>query len=316
MTIVLSFPCNRSNPRVSPNRAALAVLALAALPLSACGAEEGGAEGGSPAIVATSGVVADIVAGVVGERLEVTQLVPDGADPHSYAASARDQEEIENADLVVLASTALEEGLPLESAERTFELAENISGPLDLDEKSGAGHEGEGTDPHVWLDPTKVAAAMPALARDLAELDPSGAGEYRAAARRYATELRALDGELAEMVAEIPEPSRKLVTSHDSMGYFADRYGFEVLGTTFGAAPEAESSAGELAELIEQVEAAGVPAVFAQRGDNPQVLERLAAATGATVIDDLLITSPGPEASTYPEMMRITTERVVDGLVG
>jgi ABC-type Zn uptake system ZnuABC Zn-binding protein ZnuA len=279
--------------------ALLAVLA-AALP-AGCG-EEGSASGGGPEIVATTSIAADIVRQVTGDAADVAQIVPDGASPHSYALSAREQQELVDSDLVVYFSPALEEGLPIDLAPRRFAFADHV----------GAG----GEDPHVWLDPTLIAAALPDLAATLGEIDPANAEVYRKRARGYADELGDLDRELTKMVETIPPASRKLVTSHDLMGYFAARYGFELAGAPFGLSPEAEASAGRLADLIERIRVESVPAVFAQRGDDPEVLRRVAEEAGVEVVDDLLLESLGAGADGYLEMMEASTAKIVTALGG
>jgi ABC-type Zn uptake system ZnuABC Zn-binding protein ZnuA len=306
---------------------------LAALALVACGGEADGGDGGVE-VVATTGVAADIVSRVAGGDAAVVQVVPDGSNPHSYSPSASEQQELAGSDLLVLFDPALEQALPLDAAENRFAIADHAgrSGQgarrgeetPDGDESHGDEHgdeshgdeHGDGNDPHVWLDPLAVAAAVPALADELADLDPGHAGAYRERAREYARELERLDAELAATVAEVPPRNRKLVTSHDLVGPFAERYGFEVIGAPFGSNPEAEPSAGAVAGLIDRVEAERVPAVFAQQGDNPEVLRMIAAEAGVEVVDDLLLESLGEQAGSYVEMMRYSTRRIADALSG
>lgn len=293
-------------------RRRLPLLVLAALTLaasmSACGGEGSGESGSDgPRIVATTGIAADIAAAVAGEGAEVAQLVPDGAEPHSYAPSAREQRDLEEADLLVYFSPALEQGLPLDAAGATFEIADHVG--------ATSGGDGEGAvDPHVWLDPTLIAAALPELAAALAQVDPDGAAGYERRAREYAAELEDLDAELQQLAQTVPASNRKLVTSHDLLGYFADRYGYEFIGAPFGTSPEAGAGASSLAELIEAIETERVPAVFAQRGDDPEVLRQVADEAGVAVVDDLLVESLGSEADSYPEMMRVTAKRIAEAL--
>lgn len=337
--------CQRSLP-IPP----LALVLAAALMLAGCGDDEEGVDAvaeGTPdlTVVATTGVAADIVERVAGDRLEVIQLVPEGANPHNYSPSAREQQELEESGLLVFFHPALEEALPLQTANKSFSIARNIGGIRRFAEGEVAGtHDdgddhGDGTDeghdderghdedderdhgagtpdPHVWLDPTAIGAALPALADALAEIDPEGAQGYSERAAGYAAELQALDAELERMVDTIPEEHRKLVTSHELMGYFADRYGFEFVGAPFGTSPEAEASAAAVASLIEEVEEHQVPAVFAQQGDDPKVLRLIADEAGVEVVDDLLVESFGEQAGSYVEMMRFTTERITDALSG
>jgi ABC-type Zn uptake system ZnuABC Zn-binding protein ZnuA len=269
--------------------------------LAACGSE-GAGSGDGPKVVASTTIAADIVRQVTGDAADVVELVPDGASPHSYAPSAREQQEIADSDLVVYFSPALEEGLPIDRAPRGFAFADQLDG----------GRE----DPHVWLDPTLIAAALPDLAATLAEIDPAHAAGYRERARDYGETLAGLDRELARMVKAVPPAARKLVTSHDLMGYFAARYGFELTGAPFGLSPEAEASAGELAELIDRIRAEDVPTVFAQQGDDPEVLRRVAEEADVEVVDDLLLESLGAGADGYVEMMETSTAKIVTALGG
>jgi zinc/manganese transport system substrate-binding protein len=285
----------------------LAALALAAL-VPACGDGAVGETGTTgPKIVATTGIAADIAAAVAGPEAGVVQLVPDGAEPHSYAPSAREQRDLEDADLLVYFSPALEQGLPLDGAAEQFEIAAHVG---DVRRESDGGV----ADPHVWLDPTLVSAALPELAATLAELDPDGAAGYERRGREYAAELEDLDAELQAVAETVPTANRKLVTSHELLGYFADRYDYEFIGAPFGTSPEAGAGASSIADLIDAVEDDRVPAVFAQRGDDPEVLRRVADEAGVTVVDDLLVESLGPEADTYPEMMRLTAGRIAEAL--
>lgn len=317
-------------------RAALIAPLIGVLVLAGCGGESGDPTE-EVKVVASTGVVADILEAVAGPDAEVVQIIPDGASPHSYAASAQDRREIAEATLAVFVADSLEEGLPLEDSERSFELAEHIDAdPADGkddhqddehdhgDEKHGDeepqgedehGHSHDGEDPHIWLDPTKVAATLPELADALAEADPDSGDAYRERAGEFAAELRALDRDLADVVDELPEERRKLVTSHDAFGHFADRYDFEVVGAAFGTVPESEASARRVADLVDAIEAEAVPAVFAQEGDDPEVLRQIADEAGVEVIDDLRVSSPGENGS-YAEMLRFTTERIVGALSG
>ena len=299
---------SRPRPAGASARSRAGLLALAALAV-ACLAGCGGSSGdgsGRPTVVASTSVAADIVANVAGRDAEVIQLVPDGATPHSYAPSAREQQELADADLVVYFSPALEEALPLDSAKRSFAIADHGG-------SSGSTAGGPG-DPHVWLDPTLIAAALPALASTMGEIDAEHARSYQRRATAYADRLLTLDRRIRRITSAIPAAERKLVTSHDLFGYFADRYAFEFIGAPFGLSPEAEASAGALADLIVEVKASGVPAVFAQIGDDPKVLRRVADEAGVVVVDDLPVESLGDGADTYEAMMLITARKISDAL--
>lgn len=301
----------------------LVLLAVCSLPLAACREDEQGAGPGGPAILATTGFAADFALGVAGEEAEVTQLVPDSASPHSYGASAKDRAKLARAEVVVAFGLGYEEGLPLDDVSaprfaiaerigelRTFAEGEVADGGHDEEEEHGAGAR----DPHVWMDPMRLAAAAPGLADTLAEVDPENADAYRERARRYADRLRALDAELRRTLAAVPPERRKLVTSHESLGYLADRYDLAFVGAPFGLAPEAEASAREIAEVVDLVREQRLPAVFAEQGDDPKVMRQIARETGVAIVDDLLVENPGPQADTYAEAMRHNARRIAEAL--
>jgi ABC-type Zn uptake system ZnuABC Zn-binding protein ZnuA len=276
---------------------ALGMLAPAAV--GACGEEDG--ESGTQ-VVATTGVNRALAEEVGGDDVTVTQLVPDGADPHDFSLSAQDRLELEQADLVVANGAELEAGIPLDETDAPV---------VELADHAGELRDG---DPHLWMDPTKVAAALPALGDALADADPSSASDYRERAGAYAKELDELDREIARDVGAIPSADRELVTSHDALGYFADRYGLEVVASPFGPlGAESEPSAEALQEAIDAVEETGTPAVFAQAEDDPSVMERIAGETGAEVVDGLLVESPG-DAGTYEAMLRTDAELITAAL--
>ena len=277
---------------------AASALAVAAVALGACGSDDGG---DSTTVAATTGVTAGIAERVAGPDAEVTQIVPDGASPHDFELSAQDRQALEEADLVVANGSGLEAGIPLDEVDTpTWELTEHA--------------DTLGDDPHVWMDPTRVAAAADSLADELAEADPGHAERYRASAREYGRQLRALDREIADAVATVPPAERELVTSHDSLAYFADRYGFDVAATAFPATgAEAGASAAQLDDVERAVRDTEVPAVFAQEGDDAEALRLVAEETGAEVEYGLLVESPGA-AGSYEEMLRRDAELIADSL--
>lgn len=181
----------------------------------------------------------------------------------------------------------------------------------------GHHHHDEG-DPHFWLDPTKVVTYVANIRDGLISADPAGAEVYRANAERYIAQLNELDRFIADEVAAIPEANRKLVTNHESFGYFADRYGFRIIGTIVpGVSTGASPSAQQLARLTERVRDAGVKVIFLETGANPQLAEQLARETGITIVSDLythsLSEADGP-APTYIDMMRYNVKRIVEAL--
>jgi zinc/manganese transport system substrate-binding protein len=317
---------------------------LIALLAAGCGTDETKtASGDRMTVVATTGFAADLVRAVAGGDVEVVQLVPDSANPHSYAASARDRATLDTADLVVAFGRSYEEGLPLDElrsprfaiADHTGELrrfeegetaevghADGLGGEEHRDE-DGHEHEDEdeeehgeagAPDPHVWMDPTRLAAAAPALADALGRADGENTAAHRERAAKHAAELHRLDRELREILRTVPPERRRLVTSHESMGYFAARYDFAFVGAPLGIAPEAQASAERIAKVVEDVREAGVPAVFAQQGDDPKVMRQVAREAGVEVVGDLLVESPGPRGDSYSAAMLHNARRIAGAL--
>ena len=289
---------------------ALGAIAALALGLAGCG--DGGDGDSGTQVVATTGILAAITTEVAGPDARVTQLVPDNADPHSFSLSAEDRLELEEADLVAANGAGLEAGLPLDEGDTTvWELAANVEEALPASDPE----EGP-DDPHVWMDPTRVAGALPSLADALADTDPANAEAYRQRVDDYAERLTALDREIERALRPIPPPDRELVTSHDALGYFADRYGFEVVATAFpSTGAEAEVSAERLADVEQAVRDSQVPAVFAQEGDDPEVLSLVADDTGVELNYGLLVETPGA-AGSYEEMLRRDAELIAPSLRG
>jgi ABC-type Zn uptake system ZnuABC Zn-binding protein ZnuA len=277
-----------------------------------------------PTIAASTGIWADVTERVAGDDASVEQVIPDATSPHEFQLSAEDRATIEDSLLLVYNGADLEAGIPIDEIDvPKFAVADHVGELLPFEEagehageeEQASGEEEPGSlDPHVWMDPSRVAAALPALADALAEADPDHAEGYRTRAESYAAELRELDAEIQRQLGSIPPQNRKLVTSHDAMGYFADRYGLEVLATPFPASgPEAEASAQTIKEVEDAIRSSGVPTIFAQETDDPEVLERIARETGVSIEEHLLVEAPG-EAGSYVGMLRQDAELLRDGL--
>ena len=270
------------------------IFACLALLASGCG---GDSDDGRVDVVTTTTIAADIVRHVAGPDADVDVLLPESASPHDFALSAKDRARLEEADLVVAWGAGLEEGLSLDELDKE---------PIEL-------ARGE-SDPHVWMDPRRVARSLTQLTQAFADTDPDNAGAYRERAAGYADQLSRLDGDLQDALAAIPPERRKLVTSHDSLGHFARRYRLEFVGAPFGVAPEAEPSAETVSSLIDRIEEEDVPAVFADDSDDPELIAEIAREAGVEVVDDLLIESFSGRVDSYEEMLRYDAERIAEAL--
>ena len=272
--------------------------------------------------VATTTLVGHIVSQIGGEAIDLTVLLPPGADPHSFEPTPMDLVAVARADVVFISGAGLETDLAA--------LLENASGPVvslsenvDLRTLSGSLGESEtgdyeGTDPHVWLDPSNVGVWAVAVADTLAELDPDDAAAYRDRAALYQVALAELDAWIVEQVARIPVERRKLVTDHTVLGYFAARYGFEQVGTVFpGFSTLAEPSAREIAALEDVIIDLGVPAVFVGTTVNPMLAEQIAIDTNTRLIFLYTgsLSEPDGPASSYIELMYYNMNAMVEGLL-
>lgn len=309
-----------------------------------------------PVVVATTTIWADVTANVACDGLaEIETIIPPGGDPHSFEPSLRDRETMENADLVVANGLFLEESLidTIDAVEQTgvpvlrvgdglatIEMGEygdedhadddhNDEAHADEEDHADEEHADEeehaddeehghdGADPHVWWDPTRVAEALPAIAEALvaAGLDEA---EVDACAERYGAELAALDDEIEATVTPLPVDDRLLVTNHDSLGYFADRYDFAILGSVIPSSSSlAATSAAELDALAAEIEATGVPAIFAETQHSSADAEALADRIGDVEVVELLtgtLGEPGSEADNYVGWLRQNATTIVDAL--
>jgi ABC-type Zn uptake system ZnuABC Zn-binding protein ZnuA len=276
--------------------------------------DAGGPTGGPDAlkVVTTTTVFADIVQNVGGTRVGASSIIPPGVGPEDYEPRPDDAVKLEDAALIVSNGVGLDDFLDgLISAGAGSETPRLVLGDgvpvLTVD-----GEE----NPHFWLDPTLVATYyLPAISNKLGELDPENAAIYDANAAAYAETLDALDVELKAKIAEIPEANRKLVTFHDAFPYFAEHYGFEMVGVILENVGQ-EPTAGELAALVEQVKAAGVKAVFSEAQFSPELTQTLADEAGiATVVTTLYNDALGPApADTYVGLMRWNVDQIVPAL--
>jgi zinc/manganese transport system substrate-binding protein len=283
-------------------------------------------------VVASFSILGDLVENVGGEAVEVTTLIGPGVDAHTYDPAPADLVILTEADVVFENGLGFEPWLDqfLESAQppgARVVVTEGIT-PREAGEDASEGnpdggdtHEHGQFDPHVWHD-VRLATVIVGNIRDaLAAADPARAELYEANAATYIAELEALDASIREQVATLPEERRKLVTSHDTFGYFADAYGFEVLGTALGSlSTEAgDPSARDIATLITMIEEAGVPAIFAENVANPDLMESIAAEAGVELAPPLYTDALGPPGSpgeTYMGMMQSNVATIVDALSG
>jgi len=272
-------------------------------------------EGRRLEVVATTTLVAEVVRIVGGEDIGLTTLVGPGSEPHSYEPTPQDTRTLAEADIVIQSGFGLEkflqDNLLIAGSTAPFvSLSEGIE-PIRL-----AGGSGE-VDPHVWLDPRNVVIWTMNAGELLAKLDPAHGDEYRQRAEAYRLELEALDRRVADSLGGIPAVQRRLVTDHDTLGYFAARFGFTTVGAVIpSASSSAEASARELAALEDTIRREGVRAVFIAAEVNPDLAQRVADDTGAILVALYLESLTGPDgpAPTYVALMEYNVRAIVEAL--
>ena len=188
-----------------------------------------------------------------------------------------------------------------------------------LAEEGEEEHEGHGHgvhDPHFWFDPLRVKLVVSDIASRISALDPDRGGTYSTNAASYNARLDELHAWTEEQVDGVPVDRRLLVTSHDSLGYFANLYGFEVVGVVMGTTTEVEPSAADLADLIHEVEEYGVPAVFGETTVSERLADAVATESGAKLVRlySGSLGAGGSGAESYIEMVRTNVERIVEAL--
>lgn len=314
-----------------------ALLLLAAV---GCGSDDDAASGGAtdqPTVAVTTSLLGDVVEQMVGDEAEVTVLMPPGADPHDFQLSAQQAAEVREADALITNGGGFEEGMldALEAAESdgvpTYEALEaadpieSTGGHEHTDEEEGehdeeeGEHDDEGTDPHFFTDPARMAVAAQGIAGFLvAEVPALDTETFQESAAAEVAALEELDADVEEVLSAIPEEDRRLVTNHEVFGYFADRYGFEVVGVVVpGGGTGGEPSAAELSELAATIEAEGVPAIFADVSSPESLSQTLADEVGEVEVVSLYTESLGEEGSdgaTYDALVRTNAQRMVDAL--
>jgi zinc/manganese transport system substrate-binding protein len=244
--------------------------------------------------VATSfSIIEDLVKNVGGARVSITNFVPRNGDTHAYQPSARDVKALAEAKLVFINGLGLEgwfERLAKNagSQARVVQLSDGLK-PLKLEEEhegeEHAVHEEHGEfDPHMWWNPINTIAYANRIRDALIKADPSGKSVYSSNAMMYSRQLANLDAWAKSEVAKIPTANRKLVTNHDSLGYFASRYGFQILGNVIsGIGTQREPSAKESANLIRSIKRNNVKAIFTENTVSAKLAQTIAKETGAKI---------------------------------
>ena len=304
-----------------------------------------------PLIVVTTNILGDVVGKAVGDLFDVETIMPPGADPHVFQASAKQVDRMMKADLLVVNGANFEEGLldVIKGAEsdgvKVFEAIDSVDPLEDNDKEEGHddhdeeghddhdeeghddhdeeghddhdGHEGHGHgayDPHFWFDPNRVAYAAEFIESKLVEFDSSNAANYEAAGDAYTKELSGLTGQVSQLIGSIPSQNRKLITTHESLGYLEAKFGLEVLSTII---PDLDSSneitPSQLVGVIDVIEDNNVKVIFIEAEAPSVYAETIVAETGIKAVEGLWVETLKP-GQTYPEFLIAAVELIVENL--
>ena len=318
-------------------RSGIAIAGLSALVAAGCSGADTVDSGlaaevsDRPTIVATTNILGDVITNLVGDQFDVVTIMPVGADPHVFQASAQQVASMGDADVLIANGAGFEEGLldVIESSEADgvpvleaisvvagLEFGEGEEHGHEDEEHEGEEHEGEehegeehegeehegeeghahdGLDPHFFTDPARMATVATAVSDFLIEtVDGVDAAALTASSEAYVDELVALDREVSETLGAIDDVDRVLITNHEVFGYFADRYDFEVVGTVIPSGTTTDGvSAQDLEELAEVIEHEGVQAIFAETSSSDELIQTLSSEVGDVAVVDLYSESLG-----------------------
>lgn len=296
-----------------------AALMLAAGPATA-------AEGEPPVkAAATTGMVADLVRQVGGGRVEVSQLMGPGVDPHLYKPTAADAARLGRADVIFYSGLMLEGRMGDlfarlgRSGRKVYAITESVPEDRLLEPAEFEGHY----DPHVWFDVELWARTVPTIVEGLSAVDPAGRETYARNGEALAARLAHLHTWCREAAGTLPEKDRVLVTSHDAYNYFGRAYGFKVVGLQ-GVSTVSEAALADMASLADFIRAQGVKAIFVESSVNPAAIRRVAEDAGVQVGGELFsdaLGEPGEmregfDVGTYEGMVRHNVSTIVRALGG
>ena len=292
-------------------------------------------------VLATTPMIGEFVNQVGGDNINLTVLMPPEANPHTYDPSPQDATTIAEADLVfftglkyepapllkLLESSACSPEVLAEVGESVFPVEFKEGGHDDHDdhgeeghddeEEGHDGHEGHGHgayDPHFWFDPNRVSYAAEYIEGKLIQYDPANEESYKSLTDAFTIELRGLVNEVIELIGMIPSGNRKLITTHESLGYLEAKFGLEVLATIIPSLDSSdEVSPSDLVEVIEVIEEEGVKVMFVESETPSVYAETLAEETGITLVTGLYVETLKPNQS-YSEFLISNVELIVNNL--
>ena len=292
-----------------------AIVLSAVIAIAGCGGSTAGSGGSGPKVVATTTVLGDLVRNVAGNAADVHQLLQPNSDPHDYEPRPADVVATAGAAVVFASGDGLD-GWIADVARESGGHPRVVDVGARVPVKRDGGAEGS-VDPHWWQDPRNAEAAVAAIRDALTRANPSARATYARNAAAYLRRLHALDAGVRACMDGVPARKRKLVTDHDAFGYFAGRYGIEIVGAVIPSlTTQAQPSAGDLADLARTIRREHVATVFSEQSVNAKLARAIARETGARSDDSLYGDTLGPAGSggaTYVTMLRHNADAMVRG---
>ncbi|MEB3220246.1 MAG: zinc ABC transporter substrate-binding protein [Nostocales cyanobacterium 94392] len=293
------------------------------------------ATGERPLVVATTSVLCDLTKQVAAETIDLKCLVDAGSDPHTYQPKPEDRKAIEQAKLVLYGGYDFEPSI-IKLVQASSNTAPKVAvhevavpKPIigEAHDHDHEEHEGEekhseekAPDPHVWHNAQNGVQMVEAIRSNLEKVAPNNAQLYGTNAEKVTGEIKQIDSWIQKTIATIPENQRKLVTTHDALGYYTQAYNIEYEGAIEGLSTEAEPTAARIAELVKQIKQENVPTIFAESTHSPKLIERVAQEANVKVSPYKLyadgLGEPGTDADTYQKMLTANTRAIVEGLGG
>ena len=299
----------------------------------------GGSEAGCPElgdrnlnVVATTPMMGEFVDQVAGDNVNLTVLMPAEADPHTYEPAPQDAGTIADADLVfytglkyeqaavvkLLENSACSQTILAEIGENVFPIEFQEGGHDDHDDEEGddehEGHNHGAYDPHFWFDPGRVVYAVEYIESKLSEFDPDNESDYQSSLATYKSELSGLTGQVSDLLSTVPSQNRKLITTHESLGYLEAKFGLQVLSTII---PDLDSSneisPAQLVDVIDVIEDNNVKVIFIEAEAPSVYAETIVAETGIKAVEGLWVETL-KEGQTYPEFLISAVELIVENL--
>lgn len=272
-------------------------------------------------VVASFSILADFIEEIGGDRVSVTSLVGADSDAHVYEPTPRDVQKVTAAGVIVVNGLGLEGWLNrlLEASGAKAPVTEASAGvaaiePTEHEEESD--HELDAQDPHAFQSISNAMVYVKNITEALCKAAPGDCDVFKTNSAGYTAKLRALDEEVRRAVEKIPADRRRIITSHDAFGYFADEYGISFLAPE-GVSTDAEASAADVAKLIQQIREQRASALFVENISDKRLIEQIARETGLKVsgvlFSDALSTEPGP-AATYIDLMRHNVRTILSAI--